>query len=149
MASKRPSSRTPMRAPPPPAAWWHTRSTQVILGAAAFTALMTLFGYLKPVFDSGPLPVPSRAELGDLHKDFEGHLTTIDKTLNETLEAAKAANVTAQQAISQTNDYRLDRLLGQKMDLEDRIKKNPNDTSLRTALEHVQLDIASLPMPKR
>ncbi len=147
----RKSSRPLQRpAPPPPEAqWWQNRSTQVILGAAVFTALITLFGYLKPVFDSGPLPVPARAEVTAVQKDMEGHVDTLQKALAETLETAKAANITAQQAISQTNDYRLDRLLGQKVEIENQIRQKPSDLSLQTALEHVKRDIDSLPMPKR
>lgn len=135
---------TPRKAPPPPAKWYEIRANQITLAAGVVAALIYFLGGVKPVLDSGPLPVAGRNELIDLHKDFEGHLTTIDKTLNETLDVAKAANASAQQALSQTTDFRLDRLLQQKIQLEDQLVKVPGDTALKAALARTNIDIAKL-----
>lgn len=134
------------RRKPAPPKWYASRANQVVLAAAALAALTYFFGALKPVVDSGPMPFPARTELGDLHKDFEGHLNTIDKTLNETLEVARAANTSAQQAISQTNEYRLDRLLQLKIQLEEQIKKSPGDAALKASLARTDIDIGKLTM---
>lgn len=130
----------------PPPKWFEVRSNQVILAAAALAALTYFFGGLKSVLDSGPLPLSGRSELIDLHKDFEGHLTTLDKTLNDTLEVAKTANAQSQAALAQTNDYRLDQLLQQKIQLEDQISKSPGDSALKAALARTDIDIGKLTM---
>lgn len=117
---------------------------KVITAAAVITAVLYFFGVLKPVFESGPLPIPSRAELVILKADVEGHIDTLNKSVEETLEVAKAANTSAQQAIAQTNDYRLDRLLQLKIQLEEQSSKNPGDATLKASLARTNIDIAKL-----
>lgn len=121
----------------------HTGS-KVVAGAAVVTALLYFFGILRPVFESGPLPIPSRAELTVLQKDLEEHVDTLKKGVDETLEVAKAANAQAQNAITQTNDYRLDRLLQQKFQLEEQLKKTPGDAALAASLARTNIDIGKL-----
>lgn len=128
----------------PPPKWFEVRSNQVILAAAALAALTYFFGGLKSVLDSGPLPLSGRTELTDLHKEVEGHIATLDKTLNDTLEVAKTANAQSQAALSITNDYRLDRLLQQKIQLEDQVAKSPGDSALKAALARTNIDIGKL-----
>lgn len=120
-----------------------------MLIAGAIAGALYIVGALKPAIDSGPMPFPARSEIGDLENKVNGKLDTVSKSLNEGLEAAKVANQAAQQALTQTTEFRLDRLLQTKASLEDQIRLHPNDQSLRIALEHTKLDIQNLPMVKK
>lgn len=130
-------------------AWIKSRLNQYMFIAGALAALLYLFGLLKPVVDSGPMPFPARQEVIDSGKAANEKIDTLQKALTETLETAKTANAAAQQALTQTSEFRLDRLLTTKAQLEDQIRRNPNDLSLRTALAHTELDIQNIPMAKK
>lgn len=146
-----PRKRAPPRRPmvQPPERSWETffagnPSTKLIAVAAAVTAGLYLLGIFKPVIDSGPLPLPSRIEVEALRKDTTQSLDTVTKGLDATLEVAKAANVAAQNANDQLSIAKLDRLIAQKVQLEALLAMNPQDQTLKQALEHTQIDIGKL-----
>lgn len=118
--------------------------TSLVALAAVVAALLYLMGVLTPVLTSGPLPVPSRVEVQELHQDLENHVDTLSKTLGEVLEVAKAANQAAQNSLNQSNANRLDRLIQQKTQLEALLQKTPGDPALRQALTRTELDIGAV-----
>jgi rRNA-processing protein FCF1 len=83
------------------------------------------------------MPFPSRSELNTLKQE-----TT--KTLDEVLSLATAASVRAEQAVQQSTDNRLDRLLQQRVDLQARSAAAPNDVILKQSLARTDIDIARL-----
>lgn len=135
-------------APPPPKLDWDEMlfgsKSKIVLWAGSLTAALYLFGALKPIVDSGPLPLPSRIEIETLRKDTTKSLDSVTKGLDETLEVAKAANVAAQNANDQLSIAKLDRLIAQKVQLEALLAMNPQDQTLKQALEHTQIDIGKL-----
>jgi uncharacterized iron-regulated protein len=114
---------------------------KLIVLAAAVTAVAYLLGAFKPVIDSR-LPTASQLDVRELKDDLENHVDTLKKGLDQTLEVAKAANQAAQQSLQQGNDFRLDRLLQQKVDLEGRLRANPADKTSQAALARTIIDIA-------
>lgn len=149
--TKRPRRRSSPKKQQTPAqlAWFNYVNTgtmkNIALIAAAVGAVLYLNTTLfRPVYDSGPLPVPSRAEVEALRKEATSGLADVNMGLAETLEVAKAARVEAQQAVQQSVDARTTRLLQLKLELEGRIEKDPNDTILRELLGRTIADIAKL-----
>lgn len=133
--------RKPKKQPPPPPEW-----NEFLFGSPARTltaivaiigALAYLLGFFRPALDSGPMPFPSRSELNTLKQE-----TT--KTLDEVLSLATAASVRAEQAVQQSTDNRLDRLLQQRVDLQARSAAAPNDVILKQSLARTDIDIARL-----
>jgi len=124
---------------------WGTRASRIVTLGAAFAAVAVIWsGALRPVLDSGPLPLPSRAEVEKLRQETDEKIIAAKKGLDQTLEVAKAANVAAQQAVADARANRLTRLLQQKVQIESLIAMNPNDVSLKTILEQTTIDIARL-----
>lgn len=117
---------------------------KLIALVAVLTASAYLLGAFKPIVDSGPLPVPSRKEVTDLRDDMTKNLDSVKQGLDATLETAKAANIAAQNANDQLAVAKLDRLIAQKIQLESLIAMNPQDQTLKQALEHTQIDIGKL-----
>ncbi len=137
----------PLPPPAPSQAPWEQLferpGRKIITFVAVLTAVAYMFGWLKPVVDSH-MPTASQSDVDMVKKDLEAHVDTLSKAVDQTLGVAKAANTAAQQSVQYTNDSRLDRLLSQKIELEDQAKKSPNDVTLRAALAKTQLDIAKL-----
>lgn len=112
--------------------------------AAVLLAGATILGFFQPLLASGPLPVPSRAEVDKLRADTEENFKGVKAGLDQTLETAKAANVAAQQSIQQSNEFRLDRLLTQKVQLEEQLSRNPGDIQSRVVLSKTIIEIEKM-----
>jgi hypothetical protein len=119
------------------------KNITIIAGVVA--AILYLNGALfRPFYDSGPLPFPARAEVDKLRVEAQKGLADTNMALSEIVEVAKAARIEAQQAVQQNNDGRAQRLLGQKIELEARLKIAPNDTILRDAYARTITDLAKV-----
>lgn len=129
--------------PAPPKSWWEVHAKKLVLVAAGIAAFLALADMSRPVLNSH-LPSASQTDVEAVKTGIEGHVDTLKKGLDATLEVAKAANLAAQQSVQQGNDYRLDRLLNQKITLQDQIAKNPNDATAKAALARTEIDIAKL-----
>jgi uncharacterized membrane protein len=98
----------------------------------------------RPVYESGPPPFPSRAEVDKLRTESQQSLVEVNKGLLETVEIAKTARIEAQQAVRNSDDNRLTRLLQQKLQLEATIKAMPNDPVFNDLLARTLQEIARL-----
>lgn len=117
---------------------------QITVIAAVIAAILYLNSTVfKPVYESGPLPIPSRAEVDELRRDTTMSLDNVKKGLDTTVETAKTALATAQQAVQEGKDNRVRRLLQLKIDLEAALKTKPDDKLLQTQLAQTTLDLAS------
>ena len=115
------------------------------LVAAAVAAVIYLNGTVfSPLYESGPPPFPARAEVEALRKEAAGGLADVNMGLSETLEVAKAARQEAQQAVQEARDGRTTRLLQLKLELEARLKANPNDTIISDLYARTLSDLARL-----
>lgn len=127
----------------------------ITLVAAAGAGIAWLFGnVVQPVYDSGPLPVPSRAELDKLRTETTSTLDGLNKSVANTLEVAKAARMEAQQAVQSSNDARVARLTQQKLQLEATLRMMPGDpvfTDLlaRTIQELAKISGAPIAVPQQ
>lgn len=128
---------------PPPRPWWEVHAAKLILSGAAAGALVTLWNFSTP-FTSSHLPSASQIDVQRVQDDLEKHVDTLGKAVDQTLEVAKAANQAAQASVQYTNDSRLDRLLQQKIQIQDQLVKLPNDAALKGALARTEIDIAKL-----
>lgn len=115
---------------------WGTPGKKLVTAAAVLTAGLYVLGEFKPLLDSH-LPSASQDEL-------KGGLASVKSGLDQTLATATAAAQNAQQALHTSQTAQLDRLLQQRVQLEALINMNPNDTTLKLALEKTNIDISML-----
>lgn len=119
-------------------------TAKLVALVTALAALAYIFGLARPVLDSGPMPFPGRAEVGDLRTETTEQFKGVKIGLDQTLELAKAANFAAQQAIQESRVSRLTRLLQQSVQIQALIEMNPTDLALKQILEQTKADIARL-----
>lgn len=98
--TKRTSS-PPMRRfappPPPPQPRWVEWAKWLAAGGAAMAAALLIMTYIGEIAESGPLPVPSRAELTKVEKDHDARDMKLQDGLDQTLAQFKQLN--AQQSV--------------------------------------------------
>src|SRR5262245_6289731 len=90
------------------AAWMQYINSGTLANLVLVGGSLTVIAYiwtniLRPVSDSGPLPLAGRIEVTTLREDTTKSLSEVTKNLSETLEVAKTANQAAQQAVQAGN----------------------------------------------
>lgn len=148
---------TKRSAPPPPPAPAPQQTLQAQLEelatgpgrkVIALIAIVFFFawqgGYLQPLAQSGPLPIPSRAEVDKLRSETVERFDGVKKGIDQTLETAKSAALAAQSALQTTYTNRLDGLIARKVQYEALIAMNPADQTLKVALQRTELEIGSV-----
>lgn len=117
----------------------------LMLAAAAVTALLYLndkiFG---PLYESGPAPFPSRAEVDKLREETSMSFDSVRKNVNEQTEVIKQITQKAQQDAAETRASRLTRLIAQRVTLNTLVEMNPNDQTMRGLLEQTNTQIIQL-----
>lgn len=148
MAAKRKSSRKSAPQPSLTSAMFNELlegpGRKLVVFVTVMVAVAYIFGGLKPVIESGPLPLPSRQEVTTLRADTDKKFDATQHALDATAAAASAANVAAQNALSESNANRLDRLLQQRTNLQTLLRMTPNDPTLQQALTKTDIDIADV-----
>lgn len=121
-------------------------NVRTLIGAAA---VLTAFLYLddklfRPVYESGPLPVPSRAEVDKLREETSMSFDSVRKNVNEQTEVIKQITQKAAQDAAETRASRVTRLIAQRTTLSSLVEMNPNDQTLRNLLEQTNTQIIQL-----
>lgn len=119
--------------------------TTLVIAASALTALLylndNLFG---PLYESGPLPVPARAEVDKLREETSMSFDSIRKNIDQNTKATEQLARKAEQDAAETRASRLTRLITQRVTLTSLVDMNPNDTTLKQLLEQTNTQIIQL-----